>query len=296
MTHSSIPNHHQSGFTLVELVITIVLGGIVAAMTTSILTQPIEAYIDSSRRAIITDVAESALRRMQRDIRRALPNSIRITNNGQTLELLHLVDGGRYRRYKSTVLTVPSNPASPLICIPSNTDSPCDILDFSTIDTSFDVIGELTDFSSGNRVVVYPLGNTGSNAYAGDNISLITNTSTSTHLEFSDKQFPLPSPQQRFFIVDTPITYHCNLASSTLKDRLLVRYQGYDISEVQSIPPAAPLNGDGDIQANHLANCNFKYNLGSSTRSGLVSLEIKIADETGESVSLIHQIHIDNQP
>ena len=74
----------QQGFTLIELIITIVLGGIVAAITSSILTQPINAYMDSSRRATLTAAADSALQRMQRDIRRALPNSIRISADGKT--------------------------------------------------------------------------------------------------------------------------------------------------------------------------------------------------------------------
>ncbi|MDQ7073061.1 MAG: hypothetical protein Q9N32_05720 [Gammaproteobacteria bacterium] len=34
---------------------------------------------------------------MQRDIRSALPNSIRISADGKTLELLHTINGGRYR-------------------------------------------------------------------------------------------------------------------------------------------------------------------------------------------------------
>jgi MSHA biogenesis protein MshO len=267
----------QSGFTLIELIITIVLGGIVAAITSSILTQPINAYMDSSRRATLTATADSALQRMERDIRRALPNSIRISADGKTLELLHIVDGGRYRAQLAS-------------------DASGDILDFSIADTSFDSLGSLQNFSNislgSDRVVIYPLSTTGGSAYAGDNTSIISNSSTASSITYSAFQFPFASPQQRFFIIDTPITYSCDTSASVTKDKVLIRYDGYAIQAAQ---PEPPTSGNA-IQANHVSDCTFTYNAGSSTRAGLVTLELIIADETGESVRLLHQIHVDNQP
>ena len=267
----------QRGFTLIEMVIVIVVGGIIAAMTASILTLPINAYIDSSRRATLTDVAESSLRRMQRDIRRALPNSIRISSDGQTLELLHLVDGGRYRAKLAN-------------------DGSGDILDFSASDSSFDVLGSLQNFANittgSNRVVIYPLDTTGNNAYAGDNTAIISATSTATKLDFGAFNFPLASPQQRFFVIDTPVTYHCDISASANEDKTLTRYQGYAIQATQPEPPAS---GDA-LQANYLSSCLFSYNSGSSSRAGLVTVELTMTDDKGESVRLVHQVHVANQP
>lgn len=266
----------QSGFTLIELIITIVLGGIVASMTASILTLPINAYIDISRRATLTDVAESALKRMQRDIRRALPNSIRISADGKTLELLHVVTGGRYRTRFAA-------------------DGSGDILDFTQNDTSVDILGALQNFSNislgSDLLVIYPLSSSGSDAYAGDNTSILNNITTANHLNFASITFPRKSPQQRFFIIDTPISYHCDLSALAEKDKVLLRYDGYDIQAIQPLPPTS----GSAIQANYLASCSFKYNSGSSTRTGLVTLEIIVTDETGESVRLVHQVHVGNQ-
>ena len=271
------PNQQQSGFSLVELIITIVLGGIVASMTTSILTLPINAYIDTSRRATLTDVAESAFRRMQRDIRSALPNSIRVSADGQTLELLHIVDGGRYRKLLAS-------------------DGSGDILDFSIADSSFDVLGDLQNFANvttgSDRVVIYPLATTGNNAYASDNATVIANSSTASQIDFSAFQFPLKSPQQRFFIIDMPISYACDTSASAPKSKVLVRYQDYDIQATQPTPPAS----GGAIQANYIADCAFSYNSGSSLRSGLVTLTMTMTDDTGESIRLTHQVHVSNQP
>ena len=270
--------NQQSGFTLIELIITIVVGGIVAAMTTSVLTLPINAYIDNTRRATLTNVAESALNRMQRDIRHALPNSIRLSADGKTLELLHVVTGGRYRSSYAA-------------------NGSGDVLDFTQNDTSVDVIGRIANFSAINLgsdlLTIYPLATTGSIAYAGDNTTTLFNLTTNNHLVFSAFKFPLKSPQQRFFIIDTPITYHCDLSASAAKDKILMRYEGYAIQAIQPVPPPA---SSGEMQANYLSSCSFSYSSGSSTRADLVTLEITVADETGEAVRLIHQVHVDNQP
>lgn len=275
--HNYSSRSSQHGFSLLELILVIVIGGIVASMTTSILTLPIKAYVDNARRATLTASAESVLNRMQRDIRRALPNSIRISADRKTLELLHIVDGGRYRAKLALAGTG-------------------NILDFSIADNGFDVLGNLQNFSSittgVDQVAVYPLNTTGSDAYAGDNIAVITAGSTASHISYSAFQFPLQSPQQRFFIVDTPITYHCDTSAASEKNKVLIRYEGYAIQASQPVPPAT----GGAIQANYLSGCIFSYNSGSSTRSGLVTVELTLADETGESIRLVHQIHVDNQP
>lgn len=171
----------QRGFTLIEMVLVIVVGGIVAAMTVSILTLPINAYVDSARRATLTDVAESALRRMQRDIRAALPNSIRVSGDGQTLELLHIINGGRYRAQ----LAVDASGA----LIGGN------VLDFTIADNSFDVLGGLQNFTNitigTDRVAVYPID--ASDAYAGLNSSVTTAGSNANNLVLNAFQFPFSS-------------------------------------------------------------------------------------------------------
>ncbi len=272
-------SHHfdEYGFTLIELIITLVIAGIVATISSHLLTQPIEAYVDVTRRATLTDVAASALQRMQRDIQSALPNSIRISADGQTLELLHVVAGGRYRaRYAS--------------------DGSGDILDFTRPDTRADVIGHIANFSQINpdrdKLVIYPLPYAGANPYAGENITALRQPLSAQSLSFAPFQFPLASPQHRFFIIDTPITYHCDLSASTAKNKRLMRYEGYSIQASQPVPPTL----GGAIQANYLSQCHFSYQSGSSTRADLVTLAITIADDTGESVRLLHQVHVSNAP
>eukprot|EP01133_Synstelium_polycarpum_P021102 gene21102-25353_t len=55
---------------------------------------PVQGYIDANARAALADLADTATRRMARDIRLALPNSVRVTGNGRYLELLLTKSGG----------------------------------------------------------------------------------------------------------------------------------------------------------------------------------------------------------
>ena len=259
----------QQGFTLIEVITVIVIIGILAPMTVDVITLPMRSYFDQQRRTTLVDNAETALRLMQRDIRRSLPNSVRITGGGSALELLHTSDGGRYRG------KLASNGSG-------------NILDFTVADASFDVIGNLQSAPAG-ELVIYNLGNSFADAYVGTNRATIANTSTSTLVNLAgSKQFPLLSPQQRFFVVDTPVSYRCDIAAGRL-----LRYSGYNITAAQADPPSGIT---GQLLANKVSACGFSYSSSIATRSGLVTLQLTLTDEAGESTRLIHQIHVDNAP
>jgi MSHA biogenesis protein MshO len=67
-----------AGFTLIEAIIAIVITGILGSVVAVFINRPIQGYFDSVRRAELTDQADVALRRISRDIRLALPNSLRV--------------------------------------------------------------------------------------------------------------------------------------------------------------------------------------------------------------------------
>ncbi len=266
------------GFTLVELLVVVILLGVVGSITTGLLIKPIEGYVALARRAELVDAADTALRRMARDIRRALPNSVRVGGGGTVLELLHTVDGGRYR----------ARPGG----------GPSDILDFSMADGGFDVIGELQNFAAipaGARAVVYNVSGTGAsnNAYAGDNAAPIDLAgSLPTYVALNPAhQFPARSPQQRFFLVDEAVSFLCDPGAGTL-----TRYAGYGFDNTLTTDPtSAKLAGSGAILARHVAACRFSYSAGQSERAGLVTLQLELLAD-GESVRLLHQVHVDNVP
>lgn len=264
-------NRFESGFTLVELIVVIVIVGILAALGGKLIVAPVTGYVDLARRTRLVDQADMVMRRMQRDIRHALPNSIRIAGGGTYLEMLNTVDGGRYRRYPDP-------------------GSGGDILDFSIADNGFDVLGQLSQIpTEGDSLVIYNVSSTGTTANAYDagsaNRAFIGAGSTQSHVNLTPAfDFSDPSPFQRFFIVDQPVTYAC-------EGGVLNRYDGYAVSQTQ---PTVSLAGSALVSRNILA-CNFSYDPGASQRAGLVTLELSLS-EAGETMTLLHQIHVVNTP
>lgn len=280
----------QAGFTLIEMIVVIVISGIILSVTSVFIAQPIQGFIDLSRRATLVYSAESALRRMQRDIRRALPNSVRVAGGGTAIEMINTVEGARYR------FDLPGTATN--------------ILDITALDTDFDVFGELNTFipRTDLRVSINNTGDTtagvpdrGRNAYAladvmtgehvvtGDTMTnpiTITDSGAEDHIAIGGGfQFTDHSVNHRVYLVDGGISYIC--AGGQLR-----RYAGYNFTNaVQPVPPA----GGFTVMADNVGTCQFTYTVGTPQRGGLMTLALTITS-VGESVRLLHQVHVDNVP
>ncbi|WP_189836481.1 type II secretion system protein [Sulfurirhabdus autotrophica] len=260
----------QRGFTLIEAIIVIALTGIVSAMVAVFIKIPVQGYIDSARRAELTDIADTATRRIARDLRLALPNSVRVTQSGGVyyLEFLQTSGGGRYRA---------DGPAG-------------DILDFTGSDSSFDVLGPPVATVAGeqNLVVVYNLGMAGADAYSGDNSSAITGV-TGNNVQIAAKAFPFASPANRFQIVSYPVSYVCDPVTGKL-----TRYWNYSIQAAQ--PTSFPGGTANSLLAGSVSGCSISYNaLVVTQRAGLVSAWLQLT-QVGETVSIYHEVHVSNVP
>lgn len=277
MRHKPAPlpvKAREAGFTLVEMIIVIVITSIISAVVAVFIRAPVEGYFDSARRAKLTDIADTALRRASRDLRLALPNSVRVS--GSAVEFLETRTGGRYRAE-------------------SDGGGAANILDFSTADGSFEVLGSLNPVPiAGDLVAVYNLGIADADAYAGDNTSSITGVAGNT-ISINAKRFPFESPANRFQVVSGPVSYVCagaGLDASGSGTGTLRRYWGYGITAGQNVPPAG---GSNALLANRVSSCSFVYTQGVTARSGLVTMQLQIT-ENNESVSLYHEVHVPNVP
>jgi len=287
----------MKGFTLIELIMVIVLIGALSSVASVFIAGPVSGFVDSSRRAELVDITETALQRMSREIHYALPNSVRVANNGTqyAMEYLSTSTGGRYRNLPAT-------------------GGPSNKLNFNTNSDSFDVLGGLPDFGnidttggSGRAnclngvvdcLVIYNTGTSATdfNAYNGDNIAAIT-AASGTSMTFNNSDvpawsFPAKSPNNRFFVVDTPVSFVCDSGSGEL-----LMYQGYNIMAAQPLTAAA-FGVAGAVLADKVSDCSastFAYNAGAGVRYGLVVIRLTVTD-AGESVSLLQQAHVLNAP
>lgn len=266
----------QSGFTLVELVMAIVVMGVIAGMVAVFMKSPIDAYFATARRAGIADSADTTVRRMARDIRKALPNSIRLSGTN-CIEFIPTKTGGRYRSQGAGALSF-SAPGA----------------------TSFNMFGDNATFAGSalaadqiiaapDVVVVYNLGVTGADAYAGDNTSAVTSVGATvaneTPININLKTFPLPSDSKRFHVVpgsEKIVSYQCSGGKL---------YRNADYAYTPSCP--APVVGTTPLIAAE-ASCHFTYSV-ADIRNALVTLSLGFS-QGGEAASVYHEIHVDNTP
>lgn len=288
------------GFTIIELIVVIVISGILASMIASFIVRPIQGSVQLSARAALVDQADLALRRMARDIRRALPNSVRVNGSGDAIEFLLVRDAATYRSARGN--NVPAGGSG-------NHNNPIeeDWLDF-TGDDRFNVLGRFSALGvahgsalpAGARLAIYTTdgGELYGDAAANLTTGVITPSSTTVTLLDDDDEdalslsvpfvFRYASPSQRVYVVDGPVSYTC--AGSSLR-----RHDGYAVTAAQ--PALADLPA-GILMANQLTNCaaSFRYVPGTPQRAGLVTLRLTLASADGGRVELLREVQVENVP
>ena len=285
------------GFSLVELVVVIVITGIIASVVGLFITGPIIGFLDQARRAELVDAAQIALTRMGRDLRGALPNSVRVS--GTALEVLHTLDGDRYR-----VET-------------SGADTDADRLEFSRADDSFNTLTALSPpdpvppLNTPYRLedvalAIYPLRQGGADPYdAVDGVMTpfgdidVTPKTNGGATEYQVSltsagadapgahRFPFDSPTRRVYLVDGPVTWYCNPPQ-------LLRYEGYGVTAIQAVPPG----GTPAVIVANVRACAFQYQPGTAQRNAVVTVMLSLADDAAleERIRLIRQVQVSNAP
>jgi MSHA biogenesis protein MshO len=296
----------QTGFTLVEMIVVMVITGIIGGVVAIFIKAPVQGYMDSARRAEMTDTADTALRRLARDIRTAVPNSVRVANCGGTpscVEFLPTKAGGRYRAAPATIASAACG---------SNAGA---ILNFDAPDSCFEMIGagiQLFRGSSDELSDQIVIGSTQSNGnppysktFAGNGVRrpYMGTTGLQTVVMITNEQYPAFAELEghRFDVVDgtqQAVTYACvatggGACSSAGGEGncTLRRYWLYGYNAMQSAPP---LVGQSAILADHVSACSIVYDQ-VNQRNGLVAMTLGIT-RGGESISLYHTIHVNNVP
>lgn len=275
---------HQRAFTLVELVVVIVLAGILGVSMLIFFKPTVDAYFDARRRAELTDMADTALQRISRDVRSAVPNSVRTVGTA-CFEFLPTSAGGRFRLGAD---------------IHSAADQPLDITQPAT---TFDVLSPLSTLPAVNDWVVIGNQNTG-DVYAGTTRAQLTavgagNAVREASLTVAAQQFPPGYDGGRFVVVPNnggapAVVYVCSGvgvdAAGNGTGTLSRVTRGFDAA-LNACPAG------GATLATRVAACNFIYdpNHGATQQSGYVWLQLELR-EAGESAALAYGTHVSNVP
>lgn len=292
-----------AGFTLVELIIVMVISGLISGAVVLLVRQPLQNYAEISDRTELTDIADNALRLLARELRAAVPNTVRISGDGRTLEFIPSLGGGRY-------------------FAPADVSSPLEVaLNFSVLAaTTFTAAFAQPPpplpnaLVPGNFIVIYNLGpgfsfsdayqtgaNNGNRAeivnVAGNNIQIgdpqAAGAPTATNV-FARSPVPNGSPTQRFHVAGRPVIYRCT-PTGVGGNGELRRIAGLAFSPVQVVPIAP---GAGDLVVDNVSSCLFRAVTSAHRIGALVTLDLTIQRNGPNQpvVTLSRQVQIDNTP
>jgi MSHA biogenesis protein MshO len=281
----------RPGFTLIEVIVAIVIFAALGATTAVFYRPAVESFLGLRTRAALVDEADGALRLMLRDVRSAVPNSIRSPDTS-CFELVPTRTGGRYR-------------AGPDIAHPGDGAL---WLDTSTTTTEFDVLGPLSATPQVNDWLVVDNQNP-DDVYSGSNRSVIRQVSTppasagTLRLRVDTQQFPLGYDGGRFSVVpasEGAVFYVCAGASSTLDGRgdapgVLYRLKNYGFNA--SAPNACPSTTGAAVVTRQVSACRFVYtaNQAATQQSGFISVQIELT-RANTRASLTMGAHVMNVP
>ncbi|WP_370304981.1 hypothetical protein [Sinimarinibacterium flocculans] len=204
----------QDGAMLAELVVAMAVLSLLAGAMAAALTTAFRAHVETRARSARALDADHALRLIAREVRRAVPGSVRVPD-AQTVELLHLVAAGRYRRgdgsgpdgiAHSGVGLVPGVPL-----------------------TAFNLLGRylhLAPDAAGRLPVGYQVAVVASDAVNGgdsasvsaaDNGIRLVDAGDEDQLRFDrPHSFPVDSPGYRVYVADGWRRYQCPAGAGSL--------------------------------------------------------------------------------
>ncbi len=300
--HQRSSPRREAGFTLVEAIVTIVITGILAGITSMLIVGPMKGYLNTVVRGGLSDTADLALRRLTRETRQALPNSLRISSstyngiNYYYIEFIATSGGGAYTpssgffgsgsakcattaaNCQFTVNSpMPSNPA-----IATGVNGDFIVIDNSNVSNSNNAyacgtptpappcnIAQVASIS-GSTVTLSP-GSTGYNVFAG-----------------------MTSSSMRFQVVPNglqAVTFACPAAPATGN---FYRYWNYGLYATTAAAITAATAGPSAIMASS-ASCSVSYPT-TAQSLGLFIVTLTLTDTAGDSITLMREIHVDNTP
>jgi MSHA biogenesis protein MshO len=284
-----MPTRRRSGFTLVEMVITLMLFSLMAVTLALFFRPAVTSWLTMRERTRLSAEADNAMRMMLRELRTAVPNSIR-TPDSACFEFVPTKTGGRYRM-ATDIVNAGSAPVEP-----------------AAATSSFDVLTPMDTLPVVGDWVVVDNQNPG-DVYSGVNRTTISAVSTPSaalgrhRLAISPMQFPLGYDGGRFGVVDQgqqAVFYVCSGASTTLDNNgnapgVLMRLSGYGFNA--AAPASCPSTAGGSVVATGLRSCRFLYNAnqGATQQSGYIGLQLEFT-RNGETTSLVAGAHVVNVP
>lgn len=266
-----------AGFTLIEMVTVILILGIIIVGISSFVIFGTRIFVESSAVDQVLSQSRFGIERMTRDIRRAVPNSMRVLTatdgSYQCLELLPISSSTSY-------LEAPFVPQ-----IAQNTIT---------------AIKSIRPINAAQSVLIYPL--TASEVYNPQGLTakrfLVQSVAESGDLLTitltQSVRFTEASPLKRLYLADNPLSYCFINTANNVELRLYQNY-GYKVNQ-----PSPTVMGNGVLMAQNITNTLAVNPAVILTPSTLVTNAIvhlqPLFSVNGETFQYQHQVQVMNVP
>jgi MSHA biogenesis protein MshO len=273
----------ERGFTLVELVVAIAISAVVVVFASMFIAAPLDAYGAQARRSALAAEALAGWPRLEEDLRRALPNSVRVRVNGSyvALEMLSVVDYALH-------LNAPDD-------------------DFIAVGTA---LGVFRGINAGfNRTDHYlSVGNLGQPGVADAYELARSMSAANARIQITPNgggqsgrgrvrvtpapAFTAASPNGRVYLVSGAVTYLCDQARGELW-----RYSGYAIAALQSArdAPGDFAGATSQLMARGLNSCDFSVRGGGASQPQVAAIALT-ATRDGDTLTLLRAGRSDYLP
>jgi len=233
-----VMSNKSSGFTLIELITVIVILGVLATAISSFIKLATQIYSETTARDQLVSSARFAIERLNREVRNALPNSLRLTDSDQCLEFTPIIESTTY---------------TDIPVAPEGSSNTVDVIEFDKL-----FAGTLnTNWS----VVVYPLND--DDVYGSNNkvfaVSSIGPPNDKRVITLDNSVlFAEDSPTQRlYFINESERVKYCLQNNSLFRNGILMAQDIHNTSPFD-IQPAT-------LQRNAMVDIHFMFEKNNET-------------------------------
>jgi MSHA biogenesis protein MshO len=264
------------GFTLIEMIVVIVILGIVGVSSANFVSIGASVYVDAVGREQILSQSRFMMERLTREIREALPNSVRVgvSGNIHCLEFVPIVASASY-------VDIPVAPEAARIGI--------------------NVVQHAITPLDATRIVIYPL--SAAEVYTldtlgGNNFTLNEVPGEGIVVQAiafaGNVQFRADSPTQRYYLVKNTVSYCADVSVGGSTSGQIKRYANYWPAVGQQSPPTGIT---GVLMAENLKSgiVPFTYSGATLVANALVKADLAFIRQ-GEAVAFYHEVHLVNVP
>lgn len=273
---SRVRRGKSSGFTLVEMVMVIIILGVMVLGVSSFVIIGTRIFVESTTVDQVLSQSRFVMERMTREMRNAVPNSLRVTASPVTFQCIEFVPIQASGSYLDLPISPEPTRLTGTVMVPSQ-----------GIDTD-------------HRILVYPL--------RPADIYAATPTASTGHLfdvkDFDSNtltferavRFSEASPRNRFFMVGNAVSY-CFFADGNIR-----RYSGYNMFNTDQ-PTPADMAGDTDTDGALMAenvmitggNWPISYTPGTLINNAVVQLTPQF-EVNEQEFQYQHQVQVVNVP